>query len=210
MNTLRYTLISDGSSDRALIPIITWTLKAHLKKTAIEAVWAELRRLRKPPKELHEKIEKIEKAVELYLCDVLFVHRDAERETRQKRLDEIKSAIQNRTQYLHIPVIPIRMQEAWLLIDEAALRQAAGNPSGRERIKLPKVNQLELLSDPKNKLYELLRKASGLSGRRLNQFQVEQCMYRLAELIMNFTMLRNLSAFQALESDIKAKLIDFK
>jgi hypothetical protein len=201
MRELRYTLISDGSSDRALIPIINWVLKHHFPKTAIQAEWADFRNLPKPPKTL---MEKIQKAVELYPCDVLFIHRDAENQGSKLRFSEIDKAIQaSEVNINHVPVVPIRMQEAWLLIDENALRQAAGNPKGSEKIEFPKIKMLESMPDPKNKLYGLLRQASGLKGRNLKKFNVTERIFRLAELITNFGALRGLSAFNQLESDVK-------
>jgi hypothetical protein len=47
MMELHYTLISDGSSDRALIPILNWLLKIHLNDWAIQPQWADLRGLDK-------------------------------------------------------------------------------------------------------------------------------------------------------------------
>lgn len=197
---MRYTLISDGSSDRALIPIINWVLKQYFPETAIQAEWADFRNLPEPTKTLTEKIQK---AVKLYPCDVLFIHRDAENQESKLRFSEILKAIQaSEVKESHVPVVPIRMQEAWLLIDEVALRRAAGNPNGREKIQLPPINKLESLSDPKKMLYNLLRQASGLSGRRLKQFNVGQSVYRLAELMTNFSALRSLSAFEQLEKNI--------
>jgi hypothetical protein len=37
-------------------------------------------------------------------------------------------------------VVPVRMMEAWLLIDEMAIRRVAGNPNGRIPIELPVLN----------------------------------------------------------------------
>jgi hypothetical protein len=100
-------------------------------------------------------------------------------------------------------VIPVRMQEAWLLFDEAALRRAAGNPNGHQVLDLPDVAQLEELPNPKNILHELLRQASGLSSRRVKKFSVNERVHRVAELIDDFTPLRSLPAFMILEAEIK-------
>ena len=64
---------------------------------------------------------------------MLFIHRDAEREPHEKRVAEVEAALEGvelgETQ--PVPVVPIRMQEAWLLFDERAIRYASGNPKGR-------------------------------------------------------------------------------
>jgi hypothetical protein len=204
MKELRYALLSDGSSDRALLPLLTWLLRGSIVRPAIQASWADLRRLRKPPIGLPERILK---CMELYPCDLLFVHRAAEGETPSKRISEIERALKNASSSQRIPpavcVVPVRMQEAWLLFDEAAIRRAAGNPNGRQPLQLPDIGACEGLTNPKMALHDALRDASGLSGRRRQQFEPHQAALRLAELIDNFAPLRALSAFQHLERDLR-------
>ncbi|MBD2243033.1 DUF4276 family protein [Nostoc sp. FACHB-888] len=205
MKELCYTLLSDGSSDKALMPILTWLLRTHQVECAIQSNWADLRRLPKPPKKL---LPRIINSLELYPCDLLFIHRDAERESREKRITEILEALEEAVKKSvvvppHICVIPVRMQEAWLLFDETALRKAAGNPCGRKPLHLPDIRKLEQLPDPKDILYRLLCEASELTGRRLKQFSVNERVHRLAELIDDFSPLRALSAFQLLETEIQ-------
>ena len=204
MKDLRYTLLSDGSSDKALLPLLTWLLQSHHVECAILPTWADLRRLPKPPKTLSSRIIS---SLELYPCDLLFVHRDAEKEAREKRVAEIEEAIAQAVKSVQVPpaicVVPVHMQEAWLLFDEAALRRAAGNPRGRQPLELPDIAKLEQLPDPKNILHELLREASGLSPRRLKKFSVNELVHRVAELIDDFTPLRSLPAFMTLEAEIE-------
>lgn len=88
-----------------------------------------------------------------------------------------------------------------MLIDEAALRTAAGAPKGRQDLVLPTVRELESLADPKARLRDLIRSASGLQGRRLTRLERQSTITRLAELIDDFSLLRHLPAFQALEAD---------
>jgi hypothetical protein len=95
------------------------------------------------------------------------------------------------------------MQEAWLLFDEAAIRVAAGNRHGTMPLDLPPIDTLEHLPDPNRVLYDLLRAASGLTGRRRRQFRVQRSARRVAEFINDFSALRTLSAFNRLEADIE-------
>ncbi len=166
MREFRFTLVADGSSDKALLPVFVWLLREHFGRIPIQSEFADLRRLPNPPRELFERIAK---SVELYPCDLLFVHRDAERESIESRVTEIREALERCA--IDTPpvvcVVPVRMQEAWLLIDEFALRKAAGNPRGRQRLDIPEPKKLEDLPDPKQILHDLLREASGLRGRRL-------------------------------------------
>jgi len=209
MRELRYTLLTDGPSDRAMIPILTWILRMQGVSSAIQSEWADLRRFRLQPR--LSLAERIRWSIEFYPCDLLFVHRDAEREPRAKRLQEIDSAIAEvrRVYPLHVPticVVPIRMQEAWLLFDEPAIRYAAGNSGGRRPLSIPPLRDLEDVSDPKTVLYSLLREASGLSGRRLDRFDVSEAAVRVTGYTDNFSPLRELSAFAALEADISREV----
>src|SRR6266511_2363362 len=140
MRELRLTLLSDGSSDRALLPLLVWLLRQHHVESAIQTAWADLRRLPRPPRGLPQRIQQ---ALELYPCDLLFVHRDAERLAHSARIAEIQRGVELATKQGPLPsvvrVVPVRMQEAWLLFDEAVIRTAAGNPNGRQPLELPRL-----------------------------------------------------------------------
>ena len=159
-----------------------------------------------PPRGLAERISK---AVQLYPCAILFVHRDAEREDLETRVREIAAAAHPSVP--HVPIVPVRMQEAWLLHDETALRQAAGRPKGSAILRLPLVNRIESLPDPKHTLHEALRIASEAKGRRANSFRPSQAAHRLADLIADWSPLRSLPAFKRLEADTYTALqaLDF-
>ena len=202
MTIIRYTLLGDGPSDRRLTRVIDWVLGTATTASTAGA-WADLRFLPQRPRGLRARVQS---AVDYYPCDILFIHRDAERDTHASRKAEIAQA----TDPLDLPqtvhVIPVRMQEAWLLVDEAAIRKAAGNPRGRMRLDLPKVPQLESVSDPKAILTQALRDASGLSGRRLQRLDVGDAASRVADLISTFAPLRQLAAFRAMEQEVAAAL----
>ena len=201
---LRFTLVADGSSDRALVPILRWALHQQLNAKPVVA-FADVRELPQRPRTLSDRIAK---GVELYPCELLFVHRDAEKESIDKRHQEIQEALENLQENIPwVGVVPIRMQEAWLLIDANALRKAADGIGSRLPV-LPPIKRLEKLADPKKKLHDLMRRASGSSGRKLKKFNrdLDQRMQRLAETIDDFSPLRKLSAFQRLEKDIQQVL----
>jgi len=200
MSELTCTLLCDGSSDRALIPVLRWLLREKLPTRTQKWEWADIGRLRKPPKTLSGKIKS---AAELYPCHVLFVHRDAEGETFKHRLEEIALAKFGSGITSNVaPVIPVRMQEAWLLLEKDAIRGAAGNPNGRLPLELPRLDKLESLEDPKATLHDLLKNACELTGRRLRKFNLSVSAARVAELISDWAPLRKLSVFRQLETTI--------
>lgn len=201
---MRITLVSDGSSDRALIPLIRWLLSQHGAGPALDVRWADFQFLRARPSSLREKIVR---AVELNPCDLLLIHRDAENQPIEDRKQEIAEAIEELEAegLFDVPsvcLVPIRMTEAWLLIEELAVRRAAGNPAGTMNLSLPRVNRIESRTDPKKILFDALEAASGHSGRRLAKLNVSVLRYRVAEFISDYSPLRRLSAFRAFEQDI--------
>ncbi len=199
---VRLTLVADGPSDIALVPIIRWTAGQAYPDAVIAVEFLDVRSLPRPPKGVREKVEV---AIDLFPCDCVVVHRDAEREQPASRREEIDLALKGLA-FPYVAVVPVRMTEAWLLHDEIALRKAAGNPSGTVDLQLPGPAS-ERLPDPKTKLEEALRLASEFHGRRRKKFVVNDAKRRVSELIVDHAPLRALPAFVAFESELK-KVLD--
>lgn len=98
--------------------------------------------------------------------EVFVVHRDADNAGWESRQEEILRAAGLVGCAEVIPVIPVRMTEAWLLLDEVAVRQVAGNPNGKTVIPLPSIREIERVADPKQLLRECLAGAADVTGRR--------------------------------------------
>ncbi|MEU4367628.1 hypothetical protein [Micromonospora chersina] len=104
--------------------------------------------------------------------DIVFIHRDADGAGREARISEIGNAISEvLPDTVHIAVVPVRMTEAWLVLDERLIRGVAGNPNGRVRLNIPTVKEAERIADPKALLKELIAEASETSGRRRKLLQ---------------------------------------
>ena len=199
--TLQATLVTDGASDVMLVPVLQWLIR-QLTAEAFEIRWADLRGLREKPRDLAGKLAI---AVREYPCQLLFVHRDAEGQDPRLRYEEIRRAADT-TPCRHVCVVPVRMQEAWLLHDEAALREAADRPSGTEDLDLPPPQRWERLPNPKRVLHDALRAANGATGRRAKNFRPRRAAHRLADLITDWRPLRSLAAFNRLEADTRSAL----
>ena len=199
---LAYTLLSDGSSDAMLLPVLDWLLVENAR-LPFSGQWADLRGLPRPPRDLRSRISR---AMELHPCELLFVHRDAETAPRDARVEEIKRAVTPGFEGPLIPVIPVRMQEAWFLFDEAAIREAIGNPSGTSELRLPDLKRVESTPDPKAILDAALLDASDLNERRRSRLKVGVAKRRLSTLINDFSPLRALGAFKTLEEELRTVL----
>ena len=186
------------------MPILTWLLHEHLPNRAVQPRWADLRQLPIPPKTLCERIRT---AVKLYPCKLLFVHRDAERVSLLDRKNEIEDAVNDaRDRDMippAIPVVPVRMTEAWLFFDEQAIRAAAGNPSGLVDLALPRLTEVEGISAPKSVLRRAILDATEKGTRRRDRFGVGSAVQRIPQCVDDFSPLRVLTAFKTLEGRIE-------
>ncbi|MEU4829582.1 hypothetical protein [Streptosporangium sp. NPDC023615] len=162
--TLSGLFIAEGSSDLPLAAIV-------------EFLFAERGRNVRLSTPNYESLQKVDKDVRSKLVagarlmgkpfDVAVVHRDADNAGRQARCDEIVRAVASSgVSCALVPVIPVKMTEAWLLLDEGEIRKVAGNPNGREDLGLPKIHEVEGLSDPKSFLRECLVRAASVRGRK--------------------------------------------
>ena len=59
---IQFTLLSEGSSDQALLPILSFVLRERGAET-VESQWADIGRLREPPQALPDQIRT---AIDLY------------------------------------------------------------------------------------------------------------------------------------------------
>jgi hypothetical protein len=149
---------------------------------------------------------RLPQAVSLFPCDLLLVHRDAEGASPDEREAEVTRALHNtNVQVLHVCVVPVRMTEAWLLVNANAIRAAVGNPNGHADLHLPAPAQVESVS-AKDRLTTALEAAKELGVNRRRRFQPLRYRHRVAEEILRLTELRTLPSFQRFERDLRLRL----
>lgn len=201
MKRVTATLVTDGSSDRLLAPLIELLFSTHTE-LAYQVNCAE-----GLPPVASGLTARIDSALELFPCDFLFVHRDAEGIDPTIRQQEIETHWKSsqRTATL-ICVVPVRMTEAWLVANEKPIRAAVGNPNGTEPLGLPAIKNIESLPDPKAILFEALKSASGLNASRKRRFNPHQFRHRVSELTDDLESLRKLSSFRHLEAQLQQHL----
>lgn len=199
----RFTLLAEGSSDESLIPILLWLWHQHRPvDELVVPQFADAEYLNIASRRL---VERVKPACDFYPCDVLFIHRDADKEPHTAREKEIRNAVtealSNESAPSAVCVIPVRMMEAWLLFDEPALRKAADNPNGKIRLAMPKLSKIESLPNPKQTLRKLLIQASEWPPNRLRRFSEARAARLVTQFIGDFSPLRKLSAFRRLEGE---------
>ena len=183
---ITYTVVADGGTDRLLVPVIDWAI--HRLDPEVDI--------------LEPEFEKRTGSVGEYFSSyspttmLVFAHRDAEGSSIDHRLREFDNVSGV------VPVIPVRMSEAWLLIDGDAIARAADS---RVTVSVPRLNTLEQIADPKTVLETLLFGAAGSpTGRRAKKFKDSLAKRRvnLASLIKDYSPLESLEAFRRFQSSL--------
>ena len=162
---MRFLLVCDGPSDGALVSHIQRMLILCGEVEPEGNYWSRGRLL---TDRIHNGVDRLGNA------DLLFVHRDAEAVDPEPRYAEITDAIEE-TSY-HGPwvgIVPIRMTEAWLVLDEEAIRDAVRKPNGSTPITLRAPNETQRRADPKTILETALIDASETRGRRRDKIRRE-------------------------------------
>jgi hypothetical protein len=143
--------------------------------------------------------------------DIAFVHRDAEGESAARRREEVSSgAAAAGVACPVVPVVPVRMTEAWLLLDEAAIRRVAARPTGRVPLDLPSLREVETIANPKQRLADALLAASETTGRRRQNFRRDFGRHRslLLRQLDSTGQLTQLTAWQQLRADAEVAIRD--
>ena len=140
--------------------------------------------------------------------DMVFIHRDSDGPDREGREREIRRGVEE-SGFPHpfIPVIPVQETEAWLLLDEQAIRDVVAS-KGKQPLRLPKPNAIEGTRNPKEILQKALLAASETSGRRLKKEKNSFSRHRrvLMQRLDPFGAVRDLPSWQCLERDIQRAL----
>lgn len=202
--TARAVLLADGPSDEPLGRHVALIAQRH--GLNLDVVVPDLRRLDPSPgRRVADRLESILKIDDDFA--LVIVHRDAEAQDPQARYDEVEHGVAAiRADLPALPIVPVRMTEAWLLVDEAAIRRVAGRPQSAVPLGLPPVADAESVADPKELLQEALSRASGATGRRLRRFKRDfpRQRRRLLEQVDHAGAVARLCAWQELEDRTRA------
>jgi hypothetical protein len=178
MTTIHFVFIGEGSSDAGLIP--------HLENLCIELGADEVTGTAVDYQRLQENFSrtveaKLMAAIQLEpSANLYFIHRDPDTPEASERYREISDAVVACSLGQQwVAVIPVQETEAWILLDEVAIRKVAGRPGGREPLNLPRPSRVEAIAQPKEQLKEALVRAANVTGRRLTKFRADFPIHRL-------------------------------
>ncbi len=205
---LQFVFIGEGSSDSALI--------SHLESVCLElgadevtGIELDFQRLPKPTKKT--VAAKLNAAMQLEPCaDLFLIHRDADSRDSQPRHDEIAEAVAKcQCRKPWAAVVPVQETEAWLLLDEGAIRRVSNRPHGRVSLNLPSPQTVEGKANPKELLQHAIAVASETAGdrrRAVNAGFTENRRILLQNLPI-YGAMRQVPAWKRMYADIK-RVID--
>lgn len=144
--TIAGLFVAEGTSDAPLAAVVEALF--HNRGISIRLSSPDFAQLPKVEKDVGSRLQA---GIELMGTPpaLVVVHRDADNAGTQTRRDEISKAAAMAGAAHCCPIIPVRMTEAWLLLNEASIRQVAGNPGGKTKLGLPKLSEIERVADPK-------------------------------------------------------------
>lgn len=207
-----FSLVGEGTSDLNLVAPIE-SLLLRYGAESVEARPVDLSTV--PDRVGHKVVEKVKWVVENDTnVDIIFVHRDADNAGYDKRYGEISDAFRDfASDFNWVPVIPVRTIEAWILVEEYEIRRVADNPNGRIDLDVPSVKDVESIKNPKEKLFDLLRQASEVSGRRLKKLNrsLGRCRSRLIDQLDVEGPVKELESWKTFEAYTKkacSKILD--
>lgn len=205
--TLRAVFLADGPSDLPLAGHLEALCAEHHREVQVTAI--DPRNLRAPGRTVQDRLRYLlQQGVE---PDLVFVHRDAEGQNPAERASEIRTGAADAGVAVGkvVPVVPVRMTEAWLLLDEAEIRRVAGKPGSTNALGLPPVAAVEGVADPKQLLREALLQAGAPVGRRRRKQFGRDFGQQRALLLQRLDPrgpITALTAWQQLKTDIAAVL----
>jgi hypothetical protein len=207
--TVRALYLCEGSSDTGL--------RFHIEEIAgamgrqILVTVPDLNRLpNKPGRSVADKLRAAQQLSDGgHTYDLVVIHRDSDRESPDRRRKEIAEAVATVSPELaYVPVIPVRMLEAWLVLDQSAIREVAGNPNGKVALDLPKPAKAESVADPKALLKQAIATASEERGRGLQKLQTRfpANRARLLQMLDREGPVKQLASWQSFTDDLREAL----
>jgi len=202
---VQFVLISEGSSDNGLI--------SHLESVCIyagadEARGIALDRQRLPPSVGNKVSDKLRAAMILEpQANLFLIHRDSDAPDPQLRYEEVRQAVNEcQLQKPWVAIIPIQETEAWLLLDESAIRRIASKPNGTKPLGLPTADTVENESSPKERLKQAIFDANPVAGRRHEKLKRDFPTHRqiLLQGLSIDGAIRNVPSWQRMKADLTA------
>ncbi|MDZ4763639.1 MAG: DUF4276 family protein [Chloroflexota bacterium] len=206
MNTIVFGFYGEGARDYGFIqPLVERLLNEIIPHVDIFAYSIKIE------KEAYSLVRTmLEVAKAGYGYSLIIFHQDADASDTQKCLSERfqprYETVKNTDEQINktfVPIIPVRMTEAWMLVDFEAFKRVTGTDKNADDLEFPnRPHQVEALQEPKFIFEQAVRKSRNSSRRRRRMIDPSEIYVPLAAQI-DLERLRLVPSFHEFETGLK-------
>ncbi len=220
MNTIIFALYAEGRTDERFLPLI-------IQRTAIDILIRQGKKIvyvadpvvlipeSPEPSSRAERILRAAQQASGY--HALIVHADADHPAADQAMKEriqpgfervLTERDKDKVCRHLVPIIPIRMTEAWMLADIEALQEVIGTDIDAEGLGISKKSRnIEADTDPKQTIKDAIRNAEALRSSRRRRIKIGSLYEPLAGRI-RLERLQLLSAYRQFADDLAETLAE--
>ena len=215
MRSLELALYCEGPTDQLFLSIIIQRssrkiLEQH-KQGSINVPRVETIEINKTGLRRDECV--FQAACKAAKYHILVVHADADHPTREKALRErfqpgytLVQRTEGKICKNLLPIIPVRMTEAWMLADHEAMQNVLETSLRIQELGLPsKARQVESDPDPKHTLRQIMQKAAAERSRRRREVDLNSLYAPLGSRI-SLERLGNVPSYKQFMKDLTETL----
>ena len=219
MNSLVLALYAEGRTDERFLPVV-------IQRTLEQILAQRSRQVVDVPDPIvvdgsidREYSGRAERILEAARCahgyHALIVHADADHPTPERAMEErirpgfdlVRQSAEAVCRQL-VPIVPVQMTEAWMLIDSRALREVIGTALDAHSLGLPQhARRVESDPDPKHTLNQVIQIALANRPRRHRRFDIGALYEPLARQI-SLAQLQAVPSYSRFVGDMTDLLID--
>lgn len=219
MTSLVTALYAEGTTDHRFLPLIIQRTAVQILSQRGRTIVDVLEPMLVEPEEQRSHAQNIlAVAQRVYGYHLLFVHADADANTSaaalQHRIRPGVALVQGAQQRGErvcaelVPIVPVQMTEAWMLVDTEALLDIIGTPTTEHRLRIPaKAQQIELIADPKQQLTQIFAEVLASRTRRVRRRHTIAELYEPLARTINLAALSQLPSYQRFVTDLTQALI---
>ncbi len=214
MTMLVMGLYVEGPTDNRFLPVIIQRTAEHilLQCDRAEVTVLEPISIKKHPDILHRDESILQAARDAYGYHTLIVHADADGPTRDEairyRFEPGNSLAQACTENICkdiLPIIPVRMIEAWMLADTDQFRKALGTTMSRQVLGLhSKAKHVESYHDPKAVIDSIIQQTYPDKPRQWGRIRGQ--LYADLAPMIRLSRLNDVPAYQQFIYDLTSTL----
>ncbi len=214
MNMLVLGLYVEGPTDDRFLPVIIQRTAEQilLQHNRAEVIVLEPIIMKKYPDIAHRNESILRSARDAYGFHALIIHADADGPSRNEAFHNrfepgntlVQACAENVCKDL-IPLIPVRMIEAWMLADQDQFLSALGIKTSQQELGLhPKAKQVESYHDPKAVISSVIQRTYPDKPQQWGRIRGQ--LYADLAPMIRLSQLKDVPAYQQFVSDFTATL----